>query len=75
MTIKTFIETEQGKPFKEQLKGCNKNWHVEYWTSIEEYADCLKTNNWNIEEISEQINFIKNDGSIYWSGKAFCIVL
>lgn len=60
MTIQKFIKIEEGKKYEDALKGCDKHWEIEHWTSIEDYVQCLTENGWDDEEIEEQAKYIRD---------------
>lgn len=63
MTIKVFLNTENGKRYVDTLNGCNEKWQCEYWEDMCEYATCLRDNGWSQEDIEEQCYLIS--GSCY----------
>lgn len=66
MTIKDFKNTEAGRRF--DFTGCADTWEVEHYTSMTEYIAILEQNGWDLDDIAEQVAYIKatayrpNDG-------------
>lgn len=58
MTIKEFLQTENGFRFKKALRDCDDRWHVTYYDDFSDYQEELKANGWSDEDIDEQMNLI-----------------